>query len=133
MPTFVLIEDNADHAELMAHSLRGAEAEFRHFDNGADALSHLEKLSNGERAEVSAVLLDLKLGREHGLDVLQEIRARGWMLPVVVLTTSDQSADREQAYAHQANSYLVKPLRFDEFRAMVEEVRRYWGEFNRPG
>src|SRR5690606_31762487 len=86
--------------------------------------------AEAERPDV--VLLDLKLPKVDGLEVLAAIRADEELrdLPVVVLTTSDAEADRERAYEHHVNSYLVKPVDFEKFRQMVNDLSLYWGVWN---
>lgn len=125
----MLIEDNPDHVQLVAHAL-GSDAALLSFADGTAAIAHYAGLSESERAQIAAIILDLKLGAERGLDVLSDIRARRWHVPVVVLTTSDAAADRLQAYERQANSYLIKPLNFTGFREVVRELATYWGEHN---
>ena len=78
------------------------------------------------------VLLDLKLPRKSGLEVLAEIKGSGQLrgLPVVVLTTSAAPADRQAAADLHANSYLVKPVDFARFEAMVRQLEAYWRELH---
>jgi CheY-like chemotaxis protein len=78
------------------------------------------------------VLLDLRLPRIDGLEVLREIRTSAVLekLPVVILTTSEAEIDADRAYAHHANSFLVKPLDFDKFVRLMEDLGFYWLKWN---
>lgn len=132
---FLLVEDDDDHAELVKRNLRRARVanSVTHVMDGVEALDFLHRRGaypNAERPDV--VLLDLKLPKADGLEVLAEIRANKDLadLPVVILTTSDAEADRERAYQHHVNSYLVKPVDFEKFRQMVNDLSLYWGVWN---
>lgn len=78
------------------------------------------------------ILLDLKLPRVNGLEVLAQLRKheRFGAVPVVVLTTSNDEKDIRQAYAMGANSYILKPVDFDEFLSVAAEIERYWLSLN---
>lgn len=78
------------------------------------------------------ILLDLKLPKRSGHEVLQTIRSLDYLanVPVVILTSSRQTGDLERAYALGANSYLCKPLEFDDFVKVVRQVGLYWIELN---
>ena len=135
MIRFLLVEDDQDHAHLVIRNLKRARVgnNVRHVSDGAEALAYLRRqgpYAGAERPDV--VLLDLKLPKIDGLDVLAAIRAEEQLrdLPVVILTTSDAEADRERAYQHHVNSYLVKPLDFEKFRQMVTDLSLYWGIWN---
>ena len=86
------------------------------------------------RPRPDLILLDLKLPRMHGHEVLRTLKADDdlKMIPVVVLTTSDAEQDRRKAYGLHANGYLVKPTDFGQFRQMIGAVTSYWGVWNRP-
>jgi len=133
---FLLVEDDEDHAEIVLHSL----AEHRvsnavdHVLDGEAALQYLRRegqYADSPRPDV--ILLDLKLPKLDGHEVLEQIKADHDLrsIPVVVLTTSDAESDRTRAYENFANSYLVKPLNFDQFNKMVEDLGLYWGVWNR--
>jgi two-component system, response regulator len=137
----LLVEDDVADGELTLDALRGgAVAQQVHWvKDGAEALDFL--LGRGAWARVSypylkLVLLDLRLPRVHGLEVLRQLRAEGRTrsLPVVVLTSSREESDLVSAYALGANSYLVKPVVYDAFLAAVRELGLYWMLLNRtPG
>src|SRR5690606_24500907 len=80
------------------------------------------------------ILLDLKLPKVNGHEVLAAIKDDPDLcsIPVVVLTTSSAETDRLKAYRHHANSYLVKPINFSRFRQMVSDLSLYWGVWNQP-
>lgn len=133
---FLLIEDDDSHAELIRLSM-----EDNHIANtldrvgdGAQALRYLRREPPFESASrPGVILLDLKLPRLDGHQVLEQIKSDETLrtIPVVVLTTSDAEADRHRAYSSHANSYLVKPVDFDKFHAMVRDLQLYWTAWNR--
>lgn len=135
--SFLLIEDDEDHAQLVIRSLRNNRVINRidHINNGADAIDYLYAHGKYQSRELpDIILLDLKLPKIDGLEVLQKIKNDDVlkMIPVVVLTTSDAESDKTAAYLKHANSYLVKPLDFIRFRKMAEELNLYWAVWNQP-
>ena len=136
----LLVEDNPDDVELtrLAFAEAGEPHRLHVVSDGADAVNYL--LRRGRHAGRDAVdlpalvLLDLNLPRLDGREVLQAIRADDTTrrLPVVVLTTSAEPFDVEQAYALGANSYIQKPVEFDRFVEVVRQVGRYWLAINLP-
>lgn len=134
---FLLAEDDDSHATITLRSLRASriDSDIHRVTDGAQALDYL--LHRGAFADVprpDVILLDLKLPKVDGHDVLAAIKQNPELcdIPVVVLTTSDTETDRARAYAHHANSYLVKPTAYDAFRQMLSEVAVYWGFWNEP-
>lgn len=130
----LLVEDNPDDEALALRALRK-----NHIANevvvardGAEALDFL--FGTGSHAgrdpdrQPEVVLLDLKLPKLHGLEVLQRIRAdeRTRLLPVVVLTTSSEDRDMVESYRLGANSYIRKPVDFDQFTEAVRQLGMYW-------
>lgn len=129
----LLVEDNPDDAELTLRALRTISATERllHVDDGAKAVDFL--LGPGAPATLPRlVLLDLKLPKLDGLEVLRRIKGdpRTRALPVVVLTSSEEARDVAESYASGANSYVVKPVSFDRYIATVADVGRYWAQLN---
>ena len=136
MPTksILLVEDNPDDEELILRSLRKASIAnaVTVARDGAQALEYL--FGEGGRkafadAELPAVvLLDLKLPRIGGFDVLKAIRshAETRYLPVVILTSSSEDEDMARSYAGGANSYVRKPVDFSEFASAVSQLGLYW-------
>ncbi len=135
----LLVEDNDDDAELAEMAFRSAKIlnPLVRVADGAQALDYL--FQRGEYASRAAaapvvVLLDLKLPRIGGLKVLEAIRSdeRTCHLPVVILTSSAEDADRDSAYRHHANSYVRKPVDYDQFLAATRQLGLYWTVVNLP-
>ncbi len=134
----LLVEDNMDDAELAIRALRKSNIanNLIHLKDGAEALDFL--FGRGNYAERNTnnkpkvVLLDLKMPRVDGIEVLRQIKANEdtKTIPVVVLTSSKENPDVEQAYLLGANSYMVKPVEFENFRTAVAEIGMYWLLYN---
>ena len=134
---FLLVEDDDDHAELIQMTLAESRIgnTFDRVSDGEEALAYLRREgAYTDKPQPDVVLLDLKLPKVDGHEVLAQIKSdellRG--IPVVVLTTSHSEADRAKAYYNHANSYLVKPVDFDRFQQMVKDLKLYWGVWNQP-
>ena len=138
--TFVvlLVEDEAAHAELVRRGFEEAGGRYRlmHVADGESALDYLFRRGLYAEAEASPrphmVLLDLRLPRKEGFDVLEEVKASVVMrdIPVVILTASQAQEDAARAYALYANSVIVKPADYDEFSTLIREMSRYWRHWN---
>jgi len=136
----LLVEDNATDAELALRALRGRglRNSFVVAKDGAEALDFL--FARGKYADRDVeqrpklVLLDLRLPRVDGIEVLRQVKAdeRTRNTPVVILTSSRQDPDIQQCYELGANSYIVKPVDFDKFAQSVAEVGYYWLLLNEP-
>lgn len=129
------VEDDPNDAELTLRSLRraGIDRTIRHARDGVEALEYLYGEHPGGAAPAPRlVLLDLKLPRVSGLEVLRRIRAeeRTRLTPVVILTSSREPRDIAQAYALGANGFVVKPVDFDRYEAAVAGLGRFWLEWN---
>jgi CheY-like chemotaxis protein len=134
----LLVEDNPAHAELVKRSLIDHQVTNRvvHLSDGEAALSYL--LRRGPFADPAksprphVVLLDLRLPRVDGLEVLRQIRTSPELekLPVVILTTSEAEQDVAKAYEFRANSYLVKPVDFGRFARLMADLGFYWLKWN---
>jgi CheY-like chemotaxis protein len=132
--TILLVEDNLPHAELVKRSLETHEIvnKIYHVSDGEAALAYLFR--QGVYADPATsprphvVLLDLRLPKVSGLDVLREIKTSNDLrtIPVVILTTSTAERDVVSAYAQHANSYLVKPVDFVVFTRMMHDLGLYW-------
>ncbi|MGZ4828291.1 MAG: response regulator [Candidatus Angelobacter sp.] len=130
----LLVEDNPRDAELTQRALKQHRLANRlvHVKDGQEALDWLFRV--GSRGEEDAmpppkiVLLDLKLPKVDGLEVLRRMRAdpRTQLIPVVVLTSSRQESDIIESYKLGVNSYIVKPVNFDNFAAAIAEIGHYW-------
>lgn len=132
---FLLVEDDQDHAAILVRAMKGQvlECELHHVENGLDALAFLRHESPFEGSfDPDVVLLDLKLPKLSGHEVLFEIRNDPELadIPVIILSTSDAESDIKSVYQNHANSYLVKPLDFQAFRKMAEDLQDYWGQWN---
>ncbi|MDX9912742.1 MAG: response regulator [Phycisphaerales bacterium] len=102
-------------------------------ENGEQALAFLRKEGEfGSAQRPDIILLDLKLPRMNGLEVLREIKWDPELspIPVVMLSTSSADEDKERAYELRANSYVVKPLDFDSFNQIVSTLNYYWAVVN---
>lgn len=134
----LLAEDNNAHATLVARSLEdhGFNVELIHVRDGDEALSYLRGESfdvDTERCPLpDLVLLDLRMPKTDGLEVLRQIKSDGCLqrLPVVVLTTSAADSDVDRAYDLRANSYLVKPADFEKFSTLMRDLGFYWSRWN---
>jgi CheY-like chemotaxis protein len=135
----LLVEDNEDDVELIERAVRraGFAAPLHVVRDGEQAIDYLsarQDTDDGERKAMPAVtLLDLKLPRKSGFDVLEWRRAEPQLrrMPVVVLTSSNQQRDVERAYDLGANSYLVKPVATEALVEMVKAIGLYWVLMNR--
>lgn len=133
----LLVEDDPDDEELTMRALRKADVtnEIAICRDGQEALEFI--LCEGaytSRPPVlpSAILLDLKLPKLNGVDLLKRLRAdtRTQHIPVVMLTSSGEQEDMERAYAAGANSYIRKPVDFADFADAVARLAVYWGSLN---
>ena len=135
----LFVEDDLDHAELVIRSLEVNLVANRitHLLDGEAALDYVFKRGEYADEETSPrphlILLDLRLPKVDGLQVLAEIKADQDLrqIPVVVLTTSEAESDIARAYDNHANSYLVKPVDFDKFRQLMGDLGFYWLAWNR--
>lgn len=136
----LLVEDNDDDAELTLMAFKAARISNSvvRVRDGVEALDYLfgrERYASRDLNDLPAVvLLDLNLPRLGGLDVLAAIRAGNHTrhLPVVVLTSSDEEKDRLAAYRQFANSYVRKPVDYDQFSAAARDLGLYWVVCNQP-
>ena len=127
----LLVEDNPNDAELTQRAFRKSDVDVRLaiVRDGAEALDYLF----GGKPRPKVVLLDLKLPKIDGIDVLRRIRAgeRTRTIPVVVLTSSQEERDIVECYELGANSYVVKPVDFDRFYRTVSDIGAYWLVLNK--
>jgi two-component system, response regulator len=131
--TILLVEDNSDDEQLTLRAMRQSEVPniIRVARDGAEALDHLYGPNSTRLPDL--ILLDLKLPKVSGLEVLQKIRSepKTRSLPVVVLTSSDEERDIVESYNIGANSYIRKPVDFDEFIDAVRQLGVYWLTLNK--
>jgi DNA-binding response OmpR family regulator len=125
----LLVEDDPDHEALALRALRKANVanEIRVARDGTEAIEYLNGIANGN-AIPQLVLLDLKLPKVDGLEVLRTIRAseKTAILPVVVLTSSDEERDIVASYRLGVNSYIRKPVNFTDFAEATKQLGMYW-------
>jgi len=136
----LLVEDNPQHVELTLRALKKHNLANNVLvaKDGAEALEfifatdryHERRIENGPKV----ILLDLKLPKVDGLEVLRRIKSdeRTKAIPVVVVTTSEQEQDVVESYKLGVNSYIVKPVSFDKFIQAVSELGFYWMLLNQP-
>lgn len=134
----LLVEDNADHAELVIRSLERNRLAVTtvHVEDGAEAIDYLNHKGKYDNVEAhplpNLILLDLRLPKLDGLTVLELIKNSDTLktIPVVVLTSSQAEADVNAAYLRRANSYIVKPLDYEKFVQMMHDLGLYWIGWN---
>jgi two-component system, response regulator len=124
----LLVEDNPLDAELTIRAFRKRNLanHLHHVTDGEQAVTFF--FDNPGRPNPRVVLLDIKLPKLSGLEVLQQLRERDQTktVPVVMLTSSAEDRDLERAYALGANSYIVKPVNFENFAEAVGQLGMYW-------
>jgi len=135
----LLAEDNPNDVELTLGALRSLQLanEIVVVCDGAEVMDFLHRRKRfSTRADVApaVVLLDLKMPRVDGLDVLNQIRgdARLRRVPVVILTSSREESDLARGYELGANAYVVKPVDFDHFTSAVAQLGVFWALINEP-
>ena len=136
----LLVEDNHDEAELTIRSLRKIDSHSKlvHIDDGAEALDFIFARNKYSERKVEhsprMILLDLKLPKVDGLEVLKSIKAdpRTRTIPVVMLTSSKEQNDVVESYNYGVNSYIVKPVNFERFVDAVQQLGVYWLLLNQP-
>ena len=138
--TILLVEDNADDELLTLRALKknNIQNEVVIARDGREALDYLfgvgDHASQPPHALPEVVLLDLKLPKLDGLEVLRQLRAheRTKLLPVVILTSSNEEQDRVTGYGLGANSYVRKPVDFNQFTEAARQLGLYWLVLNEP-
>jgi len=137
--TILLVEDNPDDEALALRAFRNIEyvSNVIVVRDGAEALDYLFGTGQYEgrdtRQQPRLILLDMKLPKLNGLDVLRRVRQddRTRFHPVVLMTSSRQESDIMAGYSLGANSYIQKPVNFDEFVEAMRDLARYWMKINR--
>jgi CheY-like chemotaxis protein len=134
----LLVEDDPAHAEIVRRNLEQSRVANKiiHVSDGQDALDYFFDSTAGQTRCVverpHLILLDLRLPKVDGLEVLQQLKTNSDTrnIPVVVLTTSQAEIDLAKAYEYHANSYLVKPVDFSKFMELMEAFGYYWFVWN---
>ncbi len=131
----LLVEDNPQDLDLTlrAFKRRNLTNPVQVARDGQEALDFIPRWEGGETPPL-VVLLDLKLPKVDGLEVLRQLRATpvSATLPVVVLTSSSEDRDVQTAYQLHANSYIVKPVDFNKFMEVAAQIELYWCLINHP-
>jgi len=135
----VLVEDNPKDLELTLIALEEARLvnEVITLRDGAEAIDYLAcqgQWADRERGNPAVILLDIKLPKRNGLEVLQWIRSQGDLknVPVVILTSSSEEPDVMRSYELGVNAYVIKPVRFEEFLKAVQQLGGFWAVLNEP-
>ena len=130
----ILVEDNPNDAELMVHSLKKNHLANKLIvlEDGEQALNYIfcrgqyAKRDSDELPKV--IFLDLKLPKVNGLEVLEQVKSndKTKQIPIVIVTSSKEDPDIEAAYRLGANSYVVKPVDFEQFKETINQLGLYW-------
>lgn len=131
----LLVEDNPMDVDLTrrAFQKRSLPNPLEVAWDGEEALAWMEKWDAGSALPL-VILLDLNLPKLHGLEVLRAYKSHPVykVIPIVILTTSKEEVDVHAAYLGGVNSYMVKPVQFETFAAMAEQLQCYWSDWNTP-
>jgi CheY-like chemotaxis protein len=130
----LIVEDRATDLDLTKRAFHRKQVQnpIQEARDGEEALSFIDRWDAGEPRPVF-ILLDLRLPKVNGLEVLGTLKAhpKYSMIPVIVLTTSAESQDMETAYKLGCNSYIIKPVDFEKFIDVASQVEVYWCALNR--
>jgi two-component system, response regulator len=135
----LIVEDNLHDAELTIRGFRKSHVanHITHLVDGAEALDFLFATGAYSGRDITnlpkIILLDLKMPKLNGLEVLKRIKAEQHtrMIPVVILTSSAEDPDVKKSYELGANSYIVKPVAFEDFARVISELGMYWLAINK--
>lgn len=136
--TILLVEDDPAHAEIVRRNLEDARVEnqLNWVVDGQEALDYLQRVGKYDNPDSSPtpglILLDLRLPKVDGLEVLKTIKADHALsqIPVVVMTTSAAESDLARAYEYKVNSYVVKPLDLQKFKELMDAIGYFWLVWN---
>ncbi len=131
----LLVEDNEDHAELIIQVLEeeGRVHQIYWVKDGQEALDYLfQRCTEPKNSVPALILLDLKLPKVNGLEVLKEIKENDVLqvIPVVMLTTSNRNEEISSAYRLGVNSYVTKPVKFEEYYEKIKSLEHFWLKTN---
>jgi two-component system response regulator len=135
----MIVEDNRHDVAMILEALceQTIKEKIRVLGNGAEALDYFfgppGRLEKTDYSCPRFILLDLKLPKVSGLEVLKRLKSdeRTKDIPVIIFTSSNEATDRNQSYLLGANSYIVKPLDADRFSSYVADIKTYWFSMNR--
>ncbi|MCI5145308.1 MAG: response regulator [Candidatus Electrothrix sp. AR3] len=126
----LLVEDSDDHAELAEFYINDYDSNIYvdRLHDGAEAMSYLESVETVGQALPWLVLLDLKVPKYNGHEILARIKTSPQLarIPVIIFSTSSSTKDIMQALEGHANSYIVKPMEVDRYGEEISEILRYW-------
>jgi two-component system, response regulator len=136
----LLVEDNPDDAQLSMMALEESHIvnSIVHLKDGAEALDYIFHQGPFANKPIDTnpkvILLDLKMPKVNGLEVLRKIKSDEVTkkIPVVVFTSSNEDPDVKECYSLGVNSYVVKPLNFEQFKKAINEIGLYWAVLNHP-
>ncbi|HOD53304.1 MAG TPA: response regulator [Candidatus Cloacimonadota bacterium] len=130
----IIIEDNDDHAELIVRALKNKQPHLNisRLNDGEKAIDYLSSIENNKSRYPRMILLDLRLPKHDGIEVLSMIKNSKTLciIPVIVFSSSDEHRDILNAYNNHANSYLVKPMDFNKLQYSINELSDYWLNLN---
>ena len=131
----LLVDDNPMDVDLTLRAFRRSKLvnPIQVARDGEEALAWIPRWEAGEARPV-VILLDINMPKVGGLEVVRQLKSHPVLrvIPVVMLTTSAVAKDVETAYLHGANSYIVKPVDFDQFMEIAAQIERYWTVVNLP-
>ncbi|CAM3533241.1 response regulator [Flavobacterium gelidilacus] len=132
--SILLVEDNPIDLDLTlrAFTAKNISNPIQIARDGEEAMQYLERWENGEPTPI-VILLDLNMPKINGLEVLEKLKSHPEFkaIPVVILTTSSESSDLQKAYKLGVNSYIVKPVSFENFLDVVGHIDLYWRLINK--
>lgn len=136
----LLVEDNLDDAELTIRALRKNNLirNLHHVQDGAEALDFVFGTGKYDGRDITnrpnIILLDINMPKIGGMEVLHKIKSdeRTKMIPIIILTSSKECPDVETCYQLGANSYIVKPVGYDNFMSTVNDLGMYWMSLSQP-
>ena len=138
-PHILLAEDDSADAELTLSAIQGANLKNKvvRVSDGEETLDYLLRRKawrSRPSGDPAVVLLDLKMPKIGGIEVLQAIRSNRKLqsIPVVVFTSSGERRDIAVCYQNGANAYVIKPVGFSDFQTTVQSIGRFWSEINVP-
>jgi two-component system response regulator len=130
----LVVEDNPDDSELTLHAVKrgNRDAHIIHMWNGVDALDFLRSRISLGIGRLRLIVLNLQMPKIDGFELLIKIRAISITktTPIVILTASDEESKINKAYRLGANSYVIKPTRFEEYVDKVSSITHYWSVIN---
>jgi CheY-like chemotaxis protein len=139
LPSILLVEDNLNDTELVLNALKRNNlandvVTARHGGEALDYLFRRGTYAGREGDDPIFILLDLKMTKVNGLEVLQELKAdeKLKLVPVVMLTTSSEESDLVKSYRLGVNAYVVKPVDFTQFVEVIRQLGIFWAVINKP-